>query len=347
MGITSRRFGTTDGHDVNLYTLTNERGFEASITNYGGAVVSIKAPDRRGEFADVALGFDTLEEYVGNPHYFGGLIGRHANRIGLGRFTLDGIQYQLTQNNGVNHLHGGSRGFDKRVWKVIGPASNRAGASLRLEYLSVDGEEGYPGNVRAEVTYTLSADNEIEISYEATTDRDTIVSMTSHAYFNLAVAGDILSHELTLHADAFTPVSKELIPTGEIKPVIDTPMDFRSAKAIGSDITEPGGYDHNFVLKGYSDSDEGSLRRAARLYEPISGRVLEILTTEPGIQFYSGNFLDGSFSGKGGLVYHKYAGLCLEPQHFPDAPNHANFPSTVLRPGEVYRQRSVYRFSCD
>ena len=331
---------------MSLYTLRNEHGFEVSITNYGGAVVSIKAPDRRGEFVDIALGFDTLEEYVRNPRYFGGLIGRHANRIGLGRFSLDGHQYQLTQNNSVNHLHGGARGFDKRVWEAREESSERA-VALHLEYISVDGEEGYPGNVRAEVTYTLSPDNEIEIAYSATTDRDTLVNMTSHAYFNLAGGGDILGHELTLDADAFTPVSKELIPTGEIKAVANTPMDFRHAKAIGADLHEAGSYDHNFVLQGYAHLNDGSLRPAARLYEPRSGRVLEILTTEPGIQFYSGNFLDGSFKGKGGVVYHKYAGLCLEPQHFPDAPNHPNFPSTVLNPGEVYRHVSVYRFSCN
>ena len=337
MGIAKRQFGTIDGHDVSLYTLTNEHGFEASVIDYGGALVSLKTPDRRGEFADVALGFETLEEYVGNPRYFGGLIGRHANRIGLGRFSLDGVQYQLTQNNGVNHLHGGSKGFDKRVWTAREETSKGA-AALHLEYLSVDGEEGYPGNVEANVSYTLSADGELEINYEATTDHDTIVNLTSHAYFNLAGSGDILGHELTLHADAFTPVSKELIPTGEIKSVENSVMDFRRGRPIA-----PGGYDHNFVLKNY----DGSLRPAARLYEPNSGRVLEILTTEPGIQFYSGNFLDGSLTGKGGVVYHKYTGLCLEPQKFPDAPNHANFPSTVLRPGETYRHRSVYRFSCD
>ena len=341
MNITRQDFGTTDGQDVSLYTLTNERGFEASITNFGGALVSLKTPDRRGEFADVALGYDTLEEYVRYPRYFGGLIGRHANRIGLGRFSLNGTQYQLTQNNGVNHLHGGEKGFDKRVWEAL-DQTDAGAVRLRLRYLSVDGEEGYPGNVHAEVTYALFAENELEINYEATTDRDTIVNLTSHAYFNLAGSGDVLGHELTLHADAFTPVSKELIPTGEIKSVDNTPMDFRRAKPIGADLSLAGGYDHNFVLQDY----DGSLRPAARLYEPNSGRVLEILTTEPGIQFYSGNFLDGSLTGKGGVVYHKYAGLCLEPQKFPDAPNHPQFPSTVLRPGETYRHRSVYRFSC-
>lgn len=329
----AENFGTTEGFEVKLYTLTNNRGLEVSITNYGGAVVSIKTPDRDGEIADVVLGFETLEEYVRNPRYFGGLIGRHANRIGLGKFSLGGSVFQLTQNNGANHLHGGVKGFDKRVWDVADHSTN-----LRLEYLSQDGEEGYPGNVTAKVSYALSGNNELVIDYEATTDRDTIVNLTNHSYFNLAGGGHILDHELTLHADGFTPVSSELIPTGEIEEVENTRMDFRYGRPIAS-----GGYDHNFVL---SDHD-GSLRPAARLYEPRSGRVLEISTTQPGIQFYSGNFLDGSFHGKGGVVYNQYAGLCLEPQHFPDAPNHPNFPSTVLRPGEVYKHVSVYRFSCD
>ena len=339
MQTSTRQFGETDGEQVYLYTLSNDRGFEVSIMNYGGAVVSLKAPDRDGEFADVVLGFDTLDEYVTNPRYFGGLIGRHANRIGWGKFSLNGTSFQLTQNDGVNHLHGGKRGFDKRVWRVLDDA-----AALRLEYFSRDGEEGYPGNLTAEVTYTLSADNELKTEYRATTDRETIVNLTNHSYFNLAGGGEILEHQLTLHANAFTPVSKELIPTGEIAAVANTPMDFRQGKAIGKDLELAGGYDHNFVLSNY---DGSSLKPAARLYDPASGRVLEIVTTEPGIQFYSGNFLDGSFKGKSGAVYYKYTGLCLEPQHFPDAPNHANFPSTVLQPGEVYRHVSVYRFSCD
>jgi aldose 1-epimerase len=324
-----------DGRDVHLYTLQDEDGFEVAITNYGGAVVSLKVPDRNGVFADIVLGFETLEEYVQNPRYFGGLIGRHANRIGGGKFSLNGTQYQLTRNNGANHLHGGARGFDKRVWEAL-DQTDRGAVSLRLRYVSRDGEEGYPGNVRAEVSYTL-AGYELRMDYEATTDRDTIVSLTNHSYFNLAGCGDILGHELTLHANAFTPVSEDLIPTGEVQSVADSNMDFRESRPIAS-----GGYDHNFVLSDY----DGSLRSAVRLYEPRSGRLLEILTTEPGIQFYSGNFLDGSFAGKGGIVYNKYAGLCLEPQHFPDAPNHPNFPSTVLKPGEVYRHVSVYRFSC-
>ena len=332
MTITKQAWGVADDQPVDLYTLANERGFEVSITNYGGAIVSLKAPDRNGTLADVVLGFDTLEEYVANPRFFGALIGRHANRIARGRFLLDGVAYQLTPNNGVNHLHGG-KGFDKRVWTVTNQAD---GDALQLEYLSRDGEEGYPGNMRAQVTYAL-ADNELQIEYKAITERSTIVNLTNHSYFNLAGHGTILDHELTLFADAFTPVSEDLIPTGEIRSVTGSKMDFRKGRPIAA-----GDYDHNFVLNDY----DGSLRPAARLYEPVSGRMLEILTTEPGMQFYSGNFLDGSFSGKGGVVYNKYAGLCLEPQHFPDAPNHPNFPSTVLRPGETYKHVSVYRFSC-
>ena len=347
--ITQNHFGSRDGRDVSIYTLKNTDGFQVAITNYGGAVVSLLVPDRNGSFADVVLGFDTLDEYVQNPLYFGPLIGRYANRIARGKFSLDGIEYQLTQNDGVNHLHGGFRGFDKRVWEVIDQTDSDA-VSLRLEYLSHDGEEGYPGNLRAEVTYTL-AGNELKIDYRATTDHATIVNLTNHSYFNLAGGGDILSHELTLNADAFTPVSKDLIPTGEIARVENTPWDFRGGKAIGKDLAAAGGYDHNFVLndfarKSASEDHDSSLRLGARLYDPRSGRVLEILTDQPGMQFYSGNFLDGSFSGKRGVVYNKYAALCLEPQHFPDSPNHPNFPSTVLRPSEVYRHVSLYRFTC-
>ena len=314
-----------------VFSITNDLGFEVSIMPYGGAITSLKTP------ADIVLGFETLDEYVRNPRYFGALIGRHANRIARGRFSLNGVEYQLPCNNGANHLHGGFKGFDKRDWTV-----REDGNTLHLTYFSKDGEEGYPGNLTAFVDYILR-DNELRIDYRATTDRDTIVNLTNHSYFNLDGKGTILDHQLTLYADAFTPVSKELIPTGEIAPVENTPMDFRRGKAIGKDLESAGGYDHNFVLKDY----DGSLRPVARLYEPHSGRVLEILTTEPGIQFYSGNFLDGSFTGKGGFVYHKYTGLCLEPQHFPDAPNHPNFPSTVLRAGEVYKHVSFYRFSCD
>jgi aldose 1-epimerase len=328
-------FGITDGADVYRYTLTNELGYNISIITYGGAITSLWAPDRNGTFGDIVLGFGSLEDYVSNPRYFGALIGRHANRIAGGRFTLNGVEYQLPQNNGANHLHGGFKGFDKRVW-----SAKEKDDVLHLSYFSKDGEEGYPGNVEAFVDYRLSG-NELSIEYRASTDRDTIVNLTNHSYFNLKEQGTILKHELTLNADSFTPVSEDLIPTGEIKRVCDTPMDFRDGRAIGSQIGLTGsGYDHNFVLNDW----DGSLRSAVQLYEPTSGRLLEILTTQPGMQFYSGNFLDGSFIGKNGFSYVKYAGLCLEPQHFPDAPNHPNFPSTVLRAGEEYRQSTVLRF---
>ena len=319
-----------------VHTLTNKLGFAVSITNYGGAITSLKTPDRNGDFGDIVLGFETLEEYVRNPRYFGALIGRHANRIANGKFSLNGTSYQLPQNNGANHLHGGFHGFDKRDWTVREDEN-----TLHLTYFSKDGEEGYPGNLNASVDYTLR-DNELRVDYRATTDRETIVNLTNHSYFNLRGKGTILDHELTLNADSFTPVSKDLIPIGEIRSVEGTPMDFRSGKAIGADLDAvDGGYDHNFVLNNY----DGAMKSAVRLYDPNTGRVLEVLTTQPGMQFYSGNFLDGSLVGREGFVYVKYAGLCLEPQHFPDAPNHLNFPSTVLRPGEEYKQSTIYRFS--
>jgi aldose 1-epimerase len=318
-----------------VYTLKNQSGFEVSVTNYGGAITSLKTPDRDGNFGGIVLGFETLDEYVCNPRYFGPLIGRHANRIARGRFSLNGVEYQLPCNNGANHLHGGFKGFDKRIWNV-----RESDSTLHLTYFSEDGEEGYPGNLTASVDYIL-LDNELRVDYRATADRDTIVNLTNHSYFNLRGVGTILDHELTLNADHFTPVSEDLIPTGEIRAVAGTPMDFRKAKAIGSELGDvAGGYDHNFVLNDW----DGSLRPAARLYEPVSGRALEILTTEPGIQFYSGNFLDGSLIGRNGVAYEKYTGLCLEPQHFPDAPNHPNFPSTVLRHGEEYRHTTIYQF---
>ena len=337
MTIDKTYFGTTAGAEVYLYTLTNEPddGHHVSIINYGGAITSLWAPDRNGAFKDIVLGFGSLEDYVSNPRYFGALIGRHANRIAGGQFSLNGVEYQLPKNNGANHLHGGFKGFDKRVWNA-----KEGDGVLHLSYFSKDGEEGYPGNVEAFVDYRLSG-NDLSIEYRASTDRETIVNLTNHSYFNLKGQGTILKHELTLNADSFTPVSKELIPTGEIKSVAGTPMDFRDGKVIGSDLglTESG-YDHNFVLNDW----DGSLKSAVNLYEPTSGRVLQILTNQPGMQFYSGNFLDGSFIGKNGDAYVKYAGLCLEPQHFPDAPNHPNFPSTVLRPGEEYRHSTILRF---
>jgi aldose 1-epimerase len=328
-------FGTTAGAEVYLYTLTNDLGYNVSITTYGGAITSLWAPDRYGVFGDIVLGFGSLEDYTSNPRYFGALIGRHANRIAQGRFALNGVEYQLPKNNGANHLHGGFKGFDKRVW-----SAKVEDDVLHLSYFSKDGEEGYPGNVEAFVDYRLSG-NELSIEYRASTDRETIVNLTNHSYFNLKGDGTILDHELTLNAGGFTPVSADLIPTGEIKSVVDTLMDFREGKAIGSDLglTESG-YDHNFVLNDW----DGSLKSALQLYEPTTGRVLEILTDQPGMQFYSGNFLDGSFLGKNGVAYVKYAGLCLEPQHFPDAPNHPTFRSTVLRPGEEYRHSTILRF---
>ena len=342
MTITKTYFGTTAGAEVYLYTLTNELGLEVSITQFGGAITSLKVPDRNGALGDIVLGYETLEDYVRYPRYFGALIGRHANRIAQGQFSLNGTNYQLPRNNGANHLHGGFNGFDKRVW-----SAREDDNVLRLLYLSKDGEESYPGNLTAFVDYHLS-DSELSINYRATTDSETIVNLTNHSYFNLGGEGTILDHELTLNAGSFTPVSDDLIPTGEIKEVAGTPMDFRNSRAIGSQIGEPydqlgftGGYDHNFVLNDW----DGSMRSAARLYEPRSGRVLEILTTQPGIQFYSGNFLDGSLIGKQGVAYERYTGLCLEPQQFPDAPNHSHFPSTILRPGEEYSEATVFRFS--
>lgn len=347
MNITKKYFGKlTGGAEVYLYTLTNHRGLEAGIITYGGAIASLKVPDRNGTLGDIVLGFNSLEEYARNPRYFGGLIGRHANRIGLGKFSLNGIDYQLPQNNGANHLHGGFKGFDKRVWNAKEELKTDA-AVLHLSYLSEDGEENYPGNLTASVDYSL-LENELSIEYRAITDKDTIVNLTNHSYFNLRGAGTILDHELTLNAESFTPVAKDLIPIGEIRSVSGTPMDFRKGASIGSRIHDSydqlgftGGYDHNFVLNDWT----GSLRCVGRLYEPATGRVLEFLTTEPGMQFYSGNFLDGSFGGKNGVIYERYTGLCLEPQHFPDAPNHPNFPSTVLRPGEEYKQTTILRFS--
>ena len=334
-----------DGVEVYLYTLTHSSGLNLTITTYGGAITSLNIPDRNGTLGDIVLGYETLADYVNNPRYFGALIGRHANRLAKGRFSLNGVDYQLEQNNGANHLHGGSHGFDKRVWR----ASEEADGDLRLSHLSKDGEEGYPGELHTTVDFSLG-DNELRIDYRAIGDADTIVNLTNHSYFNLKGDGSILDHELTLLADRFTPVSSDLIPTGEIRCVAGSPMDFRAAKSIGQDIAQPydqlgftGGYDHNFVLR---DCDQ-SLKLAARLAESKTGRVLELFTTQPGMQFYSGNFLDGSLVGKKGVAYVRYSGLCLEPQHFPDAPHHDGFPSTVLRAGDEYKQTTVYRFSTE
>lgn len=335
---------TTDGVAVDLYTLTNAKGMEARITNYGGIIVSLTAPDRTGKFADVVLGFDSLDGYLKPNPYFGALIGRYGNRIANGRFTLDGKEYTLATNNNGNALHGGIKGFDKVVWNVR-DASDK---SLQLTYVSKDGEEGYPGNLSVTVIYTLTDDNELKINYSAFTDKKTVVNLTNHSYFNLAGGGDILKHELTLNAEQFTPVDKGLIPTGELRKVAGTPFDFTQSTAIGARIDSKdeqivfgGGYDHNFVLS----NAPSPLRQAAAVYEPTTGRVLEVYTTEPGVQFYTGNFLDGTITGKGGTVYNKRTGFCLETQHFPDSPNKPNFPSTALAPGARYDTTTVYQFT--
>jgi aldose 1-epimerase len=341
-------FGTLgDGTPLHLYTLTNNAGVTVKITDYGGIIVSLETPDRNGKLADVVLGFDSAAGYVQNPSpYFGAIIGRYANRIAHGEFTLDGKQYHLARNNGPNSLHGGMRGFDKRVWtaRVVN------GGALELTYVSPDGEEGYPGTLRVRVTYRLTDANELRIDYAATTDKDTIVNLTNHSYFNLkgAGSGEILDHRIMLAADSFTPVDSTLIPTGEIRSVSGTPFDFRSPAAIGARIHQTSdqlqlgsGFDHNFVLRGRA----GQLRLAARVEEPSSGRVLEVQTTEPGVQFYTGNFLDGAIAGKGGKRYGKHAGLCLETQHYPDSPNRPAFPSVVIKPGQRFHSVTVYRFA--
>ena len=337
-----------DGTTVDIYTLKNRNGLQVEITNYGGAVVAIRTPDRRGRMADIVLGYADPSGYVADTSYFGALIGRYANRIARGTFTLNGVEYQLAQNNGVNHLHGGVRGFNKVVWQAREMARTD-GVALELTYLSKDTEEGYPGNLAVTAMYVLSNANELRVEYTATTDKETVVNLTHHSYFNLAGAGadDVLRHEVMINADRFTPVDETLIPTGELKAVKGTPFDFSRATAIGSRINQADdqlvrgkGYDHNFVLN--KKAQELSL--AANVYEPASGRVLEMWTTEPGMQLYTGNFLD-KVRGKAGKVYHRRGGFCLEAQHFPDSPNKPAFPTTVLKPGERYTQTTVYKFT--
>jgi aldose 1-epimerase len=348
-GVKKAGFGrTADGQDVDIYTLTNRRGAEAGIITYGGAVVSLKVRDRRGRLDDVVLGFDTIEEYQKQTSYIGALIGRYGNRIAKGRFKLDGVEYQLAANNPPNHLHGGVRGFDKIVWKAR-PLPIRGGAALELTYLSHDGEEGYPGNLSVRVVYTLTDRNELRIDYSATTDKATVVNLTQHNYYNLAGAGsgDILNHRLTINASRFTPTDATAITTGELRSVRGTPFDFTRPTAVGARINQDdeqikfgNGYDHNFVINGRM----GVLRKAAEVYEPTTGRVMEVWTTEPGVQLYTGNYLDGT-PGKGGKPYPRRSALCLETQHYPDSPNKPNFPSTVLRKGSRYRTTTVYKFS--
>jgi aldose 1-epimerase len=344
---TSRVFGKTPaGETVDLYTLKNAKGAEAAISTYGGVVVSLQMPDRSGTLGDIVLGFDDLNGYLTPPPYFGAIIGRYGNRIGHARFQLDGVEYTLPKNDGDNTLHGGTQGFDKVLWKATPQGAN----SLQLTYLSKDGEQGFPGNLSATVVYTLTDNNELKIDYTATTDKDTVVNLTNHSYFNLAGEGqgDILGHMVTIDADRFTPVDKGLIPTGKLSSVAGTPLDFRQPHAIGERIgaKDPQlvyglGYDENFVLNHGGDLSAV----AARVTDPKSGRVMEVLTTEPGLQFYTGNHLDGTLHGKSGHVYAKNAAFCMETQHYPDSPNKPSFPSTELKPGDHYHTTTIYRFS--
>jgi aldose 1-epimerase len=334
-----------DGTPVDEYTLTNANGLVLKVITYGAIITEMRVPDRDGRLGDVVLGFDRLEPYLTKSPYFGAAIGRVGNRIANGRFILDGKTYTLAVNNGPNHLHGGIRGFDKVVWQAE-PGSGPDGPAVVFHYTSADGEEGYPGTVNVTMTYTLTDKNELRFDYRATSDKDTPINLTNHSYWNLAGRGDILGHMLTLHAASFTPADDTLIPTGKIEPVAGTPMDFTRPKAIGRDLgqltDEPQGYDWNFVLDGGGGK---GLAPAARVYDPSTGRVMDVLTDQPGIQFYSGNFLDGTLTGKQGAVYRQHDGLCLETQHFPDSVNHPNFPSTILHPGEIYQTTTVYRFS--
>ncbi|MCZ7637835.1 MAG: galactose mutarotase [Verrucomicrobia bacterium] len=332
-----------DGTAVDLYTLKNARGITLKVMTYGALITELYTPDRQGQLGDIVLGFDNLDSYLKGHPYFGAVIGRYANRIAKGKFTLEGQTYTLAMNDGPNALHGGLKGFDKVVWAAE-PVPVKNGVAVRFRYTSPDGEEGYPGNLAVRVTYTLTDANELIMDYEASTDHTTILNLTNHSYFNLAGEGDILGHELMLNAAHYTPVDDTLIPTGEIAPVKGTPMDFTTPKPIGRDLGQltnvPQGYDHNFVL---NRAGKG-LALCARVYEPKTGRTLEILTTQPGVQFYSGNFLDGTLTGKRGIVYQQHHGFCLETQHYPDSPNQPRFPSVVLRPNQTYQHSTVHKF---
>jgi aldose 1-epimerase len=350
--VTRELFGFLPSEDsVHVYTLTNSGGMEVRVIEYGGIILSLKTPDRRGSVADIVLGHDSLAGYLRASPYFGAIVGRYANRIARGRFTLDGRTYRLATNNGSNHLHGGITGFDKALWAAE-PFQSDSGVGVLFTHTSGDGEEGYPGTLSVRVRYLLTDSNQLILDYHATTDKPTPVNLTQHSYFNLAghAAGDILRHVLMINASHYTPVDSTLIPIGDIAPVEGTPLDFRAPTPIGARIAQRheqlrrgGGYDHNFVL----DRDGPGLAHAARVVEPSSGRTLDVYTTEPGVQFYSGNFLDSTISGKGGYVYPRRGGFCLETQHFPDSPNQPSFPSTILRPGEEYRSRTVWRFGVE
>lgn len=334
---------TSNGEEIEAFKLKNAIGLSARVISWGATLIEMSAPDRAGKFADVTLGFDEAQQYL-KPHpFFGSIAGRYANRIAKGKFTLEGKTYSLAANNGPNHLHGGIRGFDKRIWQ----AERLSPAAARFTYTSADGEEGYPGRLKATVTYTLTDKNELRLEYEATTDKTTVINLTNHAYWNLAGSGDVLSHELRLNASRFTAVDRDLIPTGELRAVAGTPLDFRSSKAVGRDIAATAtegasqGYDHNYVIDG---GKAGELTLAAELHDPGTGRTMRVLTTEPGVQLYTANHLK-NLPGRGGQKYGAHAGLCLETQHFPDSPNHPDFPSTVLRPGETFRSTTVFEFS--
>jgi len=348
--VTKETFGkTAEGESVDLYTLRNAHGVEAKITNYGGIVTSLKVPDRSGKFDDIVLGFNDFDSYLKGHPYFGAIIGRYGNRIAKGRFTLNGVEYKLAVNNGENHLHGGIKAFDKVVWTGK-ESKTAAGPAVTLTYLSKDGEEGYPGNLNVTVVYTLTNHDELRIDYSATTDKDTVTNLTHHSYFNLAGEGngDILNHRVMINATRFVPTDAGSIPTGELRNVAGTPFDFRKLTAIGARINQDeeqlklgNGYDHTWIINGRP----GALRLAAQAFEPRSGRRMQVWTTEPGMQFYTGNFLDGTLTGKSGKIYQRRYGFCFETQHYPDSPNHPAFPTTTLKKGATYRSTTIYRFS--
>jgi aldose 1-epimerase len=340
MKITENEFGIMPGGNaINLYTLRNKNSIQVKIINYGGTITSISTPDYRGEFANIVLGFDDLNSYLDDHPYFGALIGRYGNRIAKGRFSIHGKEYQLSINDGENHLHGGIKGFDKVVWNAQIEDNSR----LKLTYLSKDGEEGYPGNLNVSIIYELTDEDELIIIYQAETDQSTPVNLTAHSYFNLSEqpSSTILDHRLKLQSAYYTPVNEQLIPTGKIEPVKNTAFDFSEYRAIGEHIDKVnGGYDHNFVVKEFN----GSLKEIAKVHDPESRRELSVFSTEPGFQFYSGNFLDGTFKTKEGIEFNKHSGFCIEPQKFPDSPNHENFPVSILEPGDFYKSKTVYRF---
>ena len=335
--------------NLELYTLTNKNGLTMTVTNFGGRIVTLLVPDKNGQMDDVVLGYDSLEKYLTNGGVYGAMIGRFGNRIAKGKFKVDGVEYQLAINNGINSLHGGPKGFHNQFWQTV-PIKNNESDALELRYKSVDGEEGYPGTLDVKVVYTLTDQNEVVIDYEATTDKPTILNLTNHSFFNLAGegVGDVLAHQFIINADFFTPVDDGLIPTGEIKSVKGTPFDFLTQHSVGERINGDHeqlklgkGYDHNWVL---NKKEVGSLTLAATVTEPTSGRMMEVLTTEPGMQFYTGNFMNGKDIGKSGNAYTLRSAFCLETQHFPDSPNHDNFPNTLLRPGDTYKTKTIYKF---